>query len=658
MWPGKSVLIIHTLGSLVYSLPPNIDWSNLQYDPDSVAQNENILKIFLQLAMHTANRLINLRNETDRDYDCKGRNDNPVHLITETPITQSLLKTNLERPDKSQDRIQNRLFINDSEINNNQDLLENLNQDQMTLLYSTQSQELFDNSSNFQEAINVARDSKTSNLISTLVQNQTLSDVLRRNPDTLQKIKNLNTTNNVSNANEFSFDVQNSQNSTIDGISARLFNSIDLMKNISNATIMNNLTETVHKFLPKSQNVQESTPEVSQRLIDIDLAKNVPDTKIVNDSYENVNRFNTRRSQNTQEQSNRNDADSKSLKYRDPTTTIQNFEHFLNPQIVNNLPIVNQILLNAKNFVESIIKALPEAKNAESGNNFLNHIISHSQNVNAKIIASDPANFNYIQHHQIRNVEQVGNDSDNVMRNHQNFNNNSRNNVNEPTDASKGNNKNTENNNLSINTDNSKAENSDNQSAFINERPSVENNRDINHINDVIKPEVFEKVDKVKTNHTNEQLNSISENLFQINETNESSITEYQGKNSNRAQDSEKVNKFNVEKPKKPQDNLSTNVRISRSIGNRNIRIDNDVLKLNNYSRFVDNLKDPNLLRQLFKTKVDINDRLIDASLLTKKEKIRNSESHMTDHYNYNMINRQRNKNLPSSNTISNSKLN
>lgn len=520
-------------------MPPNIDWSNLQYDPDSVAQNENILKLFLQLAMHTANRLMHLKNETDRDYDCKGRNDNPVPLITEAPITQSLLKTNLERPDKSQDRIQNRLFINDSEINNNaRVLLENLDQDQTTLLYSTQSQELSDNSSNFQEITDVARDSKTSNLLPTLENQNTSSDVLKRNytDNPSQKLNISNTTNNVSNENEFSSDVQNSQNSTIDGISERSFNIIDLMNNISNATIMNDLTETVHKFLPKSQNVRESKPEVSQRLFDIGLAKNIPDAKIVSDLYENVNRFNTRRSQITQEQSGRNNENNRSSKYHDSTTTIKNFGNFLNPQIVNNLPMMNQILSNAKNFVESIIKALPEMESAESGNNFLNHIISQSQNVNAKIIAKNPANFNYIQHHQIRNVEQVGDEfDDNLIRNHQNFNDNSRN-VNEPADAAKGNNKNTENNNLLINTYNSKIKNSHSRSPSINDKlSSVRNDREINEIDDVIKPEIFEKTDKARTNYTNEQLNPISENLSQRNGTNESSITEYQGKNSSSA---------------------------------------------------------------------------------------------------------------------------
>lgn len=584
-------------------MPPNIDWSNLQYDPDSVAQNENILKLFLQLAVHTANRLMHLRNETDRDYDCNGRNDNPLPSITEASITQSLSQANLERPDKNQDRIQNRLFINNSEINNNDRvLLENLDQDQTTLFYSTQSQELFDNSSNFEEDIDIARDSKTKNLIPTFVQNvqNTSSDVVRRNydvrnydirNDTSQKLINSNTTNNVLNTDEFNSNAQDSQNSTIDGISERLFNSIDLIKNISNATIMNDLTETVHKFLPKSQNVRESTPEVSQRLFGVDLAKIVPGTKIVNDLHENLNQLNNRRSQNTQEQSDRNNG--VSPRYPD-STMLKNFENILNPQIVNNLPVVNQILSNAKNFVESMIKVLPETESAENGNNFLNHIISQSQNViNAKTIKKNPTNFNYIQHQQIRNVKQIGGKfDDNLIRN-QNFNDNSENDVNEPGDASKGNNKKTENNNLSIITDNSKAENSDSQSAAINERLSIGNDRKINKIDEAIKPEAFEKTDKIRTNYTNEQLNPISKNLSQRNETNEllkdfavegslnqlesdasriSSITEYQSKNSSSTQaglqDSENVSKSNVEKSKELQDNPSTNIRISRSIGN------------------------------------------------------------------------------------------
>lgn len=617
-------------------MPSNIDWSNLQYDSDSIAQNENILKLFLQMAVHTANRLMHLRNETDRDHDCNGRNDNLSSSITEIPITQPL-HPNLERPDKSQDEIQNHSFTIDSEIkNNDRVLLENLDQNQTTLLNSTQSQGLY-NPNNFQEDTNVvARNSKASNLIPMLVNIQNESDVVRRNydvynPDTSQKSVNLYTTSNSSSADEFSFE-QNSQNVTIDGISERLFNPINLITNISSATIMNDLTEnnfTVNKLFPESENVQDSKPEVSQRLFGVDLSKNVESTKIMNDLHENVNQPN-QWSQNTQKQLDKNNG--VSPRFLD-SITITNYENNLNPQI-NNLPIVNQILSNAKHFVEFMIKILPEMENAKNDNNLLNHIISQSENVTnelLKVVEQNPANFDQ----KIRNVKQVGDKfDDNLIHNNQNLNDTSRNDVNESTDASQRNNKTTE-NNLSINTDNSKAENSDSQSAPIN----VE----------VIKPETFEK-DKIRTNYTNEPLNSISRNLSQRNETNEFlkdfaierplnhlesdvsqilSTTEYQSTNSSSTQDlqdSKNINKFNVEKPKELQDNSFINIRIRRSIANQNTRIDNDLLKSNNYFRFVDNVKDANLHRRLSETKLEVSDRLIG--------KVSNSKSHMIDDYN------------------------
>lgn len=560
-------------------MPPNIDWNNLQYDPDSVVQNENILKLFLQLAVHTASRLMHLRNETDRDHDCNGRKNNLSSSIIEASITQSLPETNLERFDKYQDEIQNRSFIIDSEIKiNDQVLPENFDQDQTTVLNSTQSQ----GSHDFQEDTDVARNSKARDLIPMLVQNiqNTSSDVIRNydvhNPDSLQKSNNLYTISNLSTAVNVSSDEQNPQNSSTDGINKILFNSINLIKNNSNATNINDLTEIVNKLLPsESENVRETTPEVSQRFFGNDLAKNIPGMKIINNLHENVNQQLNQWSQSTQKQSDRNNG--VSPRFLDETV-IQNFQNFLNPQIVNELPVMSQILSNAKHFVESMIKVLPAPKNTKNETNLMNHIISQSQNVTNALLKpieknqKYPANFEH----------------------------------------------------------NSNAENSDGPP----------------------KPETFEKIDEIKTNYTNEQLNPTLKNISSRNETNDflkvletekplnqsesdasqiSSTAEYQDSNSNSTldlQDSENVNKSNVEKPKEFQDNLSTKIRMSRSIENRNTRIDNDIFKSNNYFRFVDNMKAANLHRQLSETKAKNSDRLINALLPIIKEKIPNSESH------------------------------
>ncbi|XP_011687896.1 PREDICTED: uncharacterized protein LOC105450023 isoform X3 [Wasmannia auropunctata] len=124
MWPGSSVLIvISVLIFSVHSLPyfSHIDWRN---DPNTVTQNEKILKLFLKLATHTANRLTHLRKKFEKEYDCR-RNDNPSVLTTETLTTQSSSQTNLEWLDESQ-KILNHSSSSDSEISSDQNQTDDL----------------------------------------------------------------------------------------------------------------------------------------------------------------------------------------------------------------------------------------------------------------------------------------------------------------------------------------------------------------------------------------------------------------------------------------------------------------------------------------------------------------------------------------------------
>ncbi|XP_011687894.1 PREDICTED: uncharacterized protein LOC105450023 isoform X1 [Wasmannia auropunctata] len=238
MWPGSSVLIvISVLIFSVHSLPyfSHIDWRN---DPNTVTQNEKILKLFLKLATHTANRLTHLRKKFEKEYDCR-RNDNPSVLTTETLTTQSSSQTNLEWLDESQ-KILNHSSSSDSEISSDQNQTDDL---QLQVL------------SNLQNIDDVERDiernlnSKVSNLTSKSVQDihDTSTNVTGRNDhdaldfDTLQKPTNEEA------------------------------NQTDLL--------------------------QEPTLEISQRLFGTDLAQIVP--KIISDVHQNVDQH-IAKTQNTQ----------------------------------------------------------------------------------------------------------------------------------------------------------------------------------------------------------------------------------------------------------------------------------------------------------------------------------------------------------------------
>ncbi|KAG7189358.1 hypothetical protein KM043_017008 [Ampulex compressa] len=64
MQPGNyalAVIVVQLV--LVYAQPPTIGHGTYEYDPTSIPQNEQLLKLFLRLAAHTANRLIRLRHE-------------------------------------------------------------------------------------------------------------------------------------------------------------------------------------------------------------------------------------------------------------------------------------------------------------------------------------------------------------------------------------------------------------------------------------------------------------------------------------------------------------------------------------------------------------------------------------------------------------------
>jgi len=653
-------------------LPPNTDWNTLRNDLDSVAQNERNLKLFLQLATHTANRLTHLRKKTNKGYDCNRRNDNPISM-TETLITQLPSQTNPEWLDKSQ-TIQTYSSSDDSETN--------LDQNQ-TAFYS-QLQELSD-LKNIDDNRDTERnlDSKMNNLIPKSIQD-TSSDIIRYNHEALGYKLDSDTASNSLNANEFRSDsLQLTRN-----VNEKI-NQIDL-KNITNTSIMDDLTETVNQFFPNPQNLQESTFEISQRLFGTDLAQIVP--KIISDVHRNATQFiPLQNTQNTRKPSDKID----DINQRFFNPIIKNAGNIMNSQTADNLSIVNQILSSTKNIVESMIKILPEAA---KGANLLNQVIPQSQdtiNMPLKVAEESKkylAQSDYTHQEQNKNPKhtQAAEQFNNLLHNRQNLINNLENNIRETTNTSGKNNQETR-TNLSINENNLTAEDSNKQHIptllndssipflrFLSDFNEQENNNNetetnlssiqtnekanssndekllirdrkktdqrLDQIDEEIKAEGFKQMNETRTDYSDGQLNPISD-LSQKNKESEltevvvatlaspnqlefstlDSIIEYRTKNSSGIQDSENVSdviKSDLEEARF-QDNLSTNDKISQSTGNQIMHV-NDL---------IDNLKSKDLYKQLSAKLQEISDRLINALRSIIEKKMDNNQNYMTDHY-------------------------
>jgi len=194
------------------------------------------LKLFLQLATHTANRLIYLRKKNEKECDCNRRNDIQPISTTEAIVTQSPSQTNLEGLDNSQ-KILNHSSSGDPEINS----------DKNQTVFNSQLQKLSD-LQNIDDNQDVKHNPNLNmtNLISKSVQDvrDASSDVTRHNHEfnfnTSQKsIVDSDTSSNSLNANEFRLDFPKSM---------RRVNQA-LVKN--NTDTLNDLTETVNKFFPK-----------------------------------------------------------------------------------------------------------------------------------------------------------------------------------------------------------------------------------------------------------------------------------------------------------------------------------------------------------------------------------------------------------------------
>ncbi|KYN21176.1 hypothetical protein ALC57_06446, partial [Trachymyrmex cornetzi] len=577
----------------VHSLPSNIDWNTSRNDSDSVAQNEKILKLFLQLATHTANRLTHLRKKSEKGYDCNRRNDTPPISTTEAVVTQSPSQTNLEGLDNSQ-KILNHSSSGDSEINS----------DKNQTVFNSQLQKLSD-LQNIDDNQDVERNPNLnmSNLIPKSVQDAYVrdasSDVIGHNHEfnsnTSQKsILDSDTSSNSLNANEFRPDFPKSGRRTNQA----------LVKNNTDTSIMNDLTETVNKFFPNSQNLQEPTLEISQRLFDTDLAQIIP--KIISNVHENANQHIP--SQNTQNiralLDKNNDIKRKLF---DPVTNIGNINTQTDKQ-KDNLPLVNEILSNTKNIVESMIKVLPET--AKGASNLLSQAISQSQDINTPL----------------KSAEEI----------------------------SGKNNQETRVNDLSTNENNSIVDDSNKQSTskdssipllrFLSDFNELENNNNKTKIdfssiqtnesaNSFIGEELSIKEESKLTDIA--VMTSVLPNQIESNTL--TSITEHQAKSLNGVQDSKNMNdviKSDLEDGKNLQDNSSVNDRINRLSENQITHIDDNLLDSNSRS-LIDNLKDEDLHVQLSEAKLqEISDQLINALRPIIEKRLDNNQTYVTDHYN------------------------
>ncbi|XP_036144292.1 uncharacterized protein DDB_G0281497-like [Monomorium pharaonis] len=651
MWPDSSVLIVmYAFIFLVHSLPLNIDWNTLHHNPDPIVQNERILNLYLQLATHTAIRLTYLRKEIKR-YDCNKHNDNSS-VSTEIPVTQLPSQENPEWFDESQ-KVLIHSSSNDSDVN--------ADQNQTTL----QIQQLSD-LNNLQDIKNqnVTYDPMMSDLIPKSIQNvqDTLSDIAGHNreafnSDSLQKsILNLDAANKSQSAGEIELD---SSKSARNDVNKELFNQIDLIKNVTNNTSMNN--STVNKLLPNSQDLQEPTLEISPRLFGADLAQIVP--KIINDAHEDAKQYLS--PQNTRELLDK--IDDVGQKF---SNTIKTPGNVLNSLIANNLSAANQVLSSAKN-VESMIKVLPEA--AKGAANLLNQIIPKSREIiNTPLkVAEEGQQFftrhDYTQQEQNKNLKQTENQSDNQLHDRQDLTGGSGDNIRE-TDASERDNQeikisnltdnnrqdvstslsdsfvplarsfpdfNGEKTNEKIKTDLSSVQTNENSYNFTeNQSLNHETDQLLDQIDGEIQIEEFKNINGTETDYDDGQLNPILEDLSQRSTESGStnvatstspillesstlvSITERQANNSSDAQDFENpgdITKINTEETRRLV-NIPSNDEINQSTGSK-ITHDDEILKLNGRS-LIDDLTGISIYshEQLSESKLqEISDRLINA---------------------------------------------
>lgn len=654
-------------------MPSNTAWNTLRNDLDSVAQNEKILKLFLQLAAHTANRLVELRKETDKGHDCNNRNDTLPISTTEVLVTQSPLQANLESLDENQN-ILNHTSSGDFEINS----------DQNQTAFYPQLQELFDPSNlqntNDQDVYNL--NSKTIDLIPKSVQDvqDTSSAVTGHNHKTIDFDTSerpiLDSANDSLNVTESRRNAQDSLKSARNNVSDGLPNQIDLVKNITNSTAMNDLTKTVNKFFPKSQNLQESTSGISPRLFGTDLAPTVP--KLIDNIHENVNQH---ISQTTQKPSDK--IDDISQRFFDSIIK-KSSGNILNPQTADNLLAANRILSSTKNIMESMIQTLPETAKGNASN-LLNEIIPPSQDIINTSLKDDEegqkqsANSGS-QQEQSKGVKQAGEQFDNPLHNRQDLTNNLGGNTGQIANASERNNRSSipllrllpdfneqENNNNE--TELSSIHTNENASRSIDDDliSDYQKTDQLEQINEEINAEEFKKMNETRPDDNDDegQLNPISEDLSQKSTENglkevtvttspnqlESStftlvsITDHEAKDSSGARDSKNVNdivKSDLKEERRLEDNSSDNDKMNRSTENQIIHTDNDDLSDLNNRSLIDNSKGEN--EQLSEAKLqEISDRLINALWPIIEKRMNDNQTYVTDQYN-----KQWNKNLSS----------
>ncbi|XP_018339149.1 PREDICTED: putative leucine-rich repeat-containing protein DDB_G0290503 [Trachymyrmex septentrionalis] len=610
MWPRSSVLfVINALIVLVHSLPSNIDWNTSRNDLDSVAQNENILKLFLQLATHTANRLTYLRKKSEKEYDCNRRNDTPSISTTEAVVTQSPSQTNLEGLDNSQ-KILSHSFSSDPEINS----------DKNQTVFSSQLQKLSD-LQNIDDNQDVERNPNLnmSDLIPKSVQDvQDASfNVTGRNHEfnsnTSQKsILDSDTSSNSLNANKFRPDFPKS---------ARKVNQA-LVKNNTNTATMNDLTETVNRIFPNSQNLQEPALKISQRLFDTNLAPIIP--KIISNVHENANQYIL--SQNTQNIRTLLDKNN-DIKQKLFDSNIENMNTQIDKQ--NNLPLV-KILSNSKNIVEPMSKVLPETAKGPKSNLLFQDIIAPLKSVEES--QNHLAQFDYFQQKQSENAKQVGNQFD------------------AGTSGKKL--QETRVNDLSTNENNSTVDDSKKQSIlknstfpflrFLSDLNELENNNNKTkidsssiQINESANSSIDEELSIKEESKLTDVATSVLPNQIEFNTL--TSITEHQIKSLDGVQDSKNINdviKSDLENGKNLQDNLSVNDRINRLSENQITRIDDNLLDSNNCS-LINNLKNEDLYVQLSEAKLqEISDQLINALQPIIEKRMDNNQTYMTGYYN------------------------
>jgi len=566
------------------------------------------------------------------------------------------------------------MFLGDSGNNNDKLLVQYLNQNQT---YSTQSLNPNDSHRNDSDQGTVHDETLSANGLVSKSQrnNQNISDTVNHDYRFFDPVKNRSqrsVANSSLSADEFNSHVRDFENSMTDNINEGSFNSNDPQKDSFNLTIIHDLIDIVSKLIPTLQDSQKPTFGGNQH--DANPARNVSNAK----NFLNNDRY-IPRQENAQEPTDISQRSVKKnvlnsqiadkmfianqilLNARD---TMNLMTEVLPESLKSAIDMVGQMvwifqhiidalleIVKDRRYFDNVFKALsrvgPEliAESSAQRNQSVSRLRSNVEAIgNADSLANQRSWYSAYVPRRIENVISAGNKSGDSSIDRSSLASSSEYkaiNESEREDA--------RNDNLTANTSTTQ---SDEQFAEKNNFSSLQINKDVNNavgekqsVKDLVLLRRFNQTDeevKLKelkkaneTRYKNERPSTVLRGLFEKRERDESNDTMAQATSSN--QSGMSTIATNMEQQERDSgvtrvlfENVTDDARsylerpilrhnlssiVNRSIGDQNVRVNNNLSELDNYSAVIGGSEQKeNLNKQFTAAKLrDIGNRLIDA---------------------------------------------